>query len=325
MMQILMFRQNRRLRRFLQYCILFCFFPHVVFSASTSGIFELDDPSAYTQVMALSDVHGMYDEVTQELQAAGLIDKSLKWAGGKTLLIIIGDSIDKGPNSVGVIDLWIRLTHEANGVGGKVVHLLGNHEAELMAYGKKSGKSEVLFEELKRKGIKKKDFIDPASRWGKFIRTEPVAARVGRWFFSHSGYYPDMKWNDFVSQANKILASEQYDDPLLLDDQSVLEAKDWWAKPKKRNKVLSRLSENGMWGLVQGHQPKAYDIKFKIGAIENGRFIKVDNGMAPEAGSNPGRILRFAKPVQMTQTKLPQVEVIKSSGKIEDLPIYDLQ
>lgn len=277
------------------------------------GVVEIADPSAFSQVLAVSDVHGMYDELLGLLQGAKVTDGDGKWAGGKTLLIVVGDSIDKGPKSIEVLDLWMSLGVQARSAGGAVIHLLGNHEAEFLANPNDDSKAKELLSELKKKGLSVDDLTDPKKPRGAFLRSMPAAARVGRWLFCHAGLYPEMAWADFAKSA----ASAGYGDALLAGEDSILEAKDWWKDKAARKALQARLSDNGFFGMVQGHQPKAYKIIDRIGAVQGGRFVKIDNGMAPEAGSNPGHILRFPKAASLLQDAMPVMESVDSSGAAE--------
>jgi len=97
------------------------------------GVAEVDHPENFSRVVAISDVHGMWRNLYNLMLNTHLIDNQLHWRGGKTLLIVTGDSIDKGPDSLYVIDFWINLIPQARAVGGDVLVLLGNHEAEFLA------------------------------------------------------------------------------------------------------------------------------------------------------------------------------------------------
>ena len=292
---------------------------------SNLGVVEVEHPEQFTQVLAVSDVHGMYSTIIDLLKNNSVIDTHQKWMAGKTLLIVVGDSIDKGDHSVEVLDLWMRLSQEASAVGGRLIHVLGNHEAELLAYGKEDSKAKELFREFQRKGIKKKRFLSEESAWGQFLRSMPVAAKVGHWLFCHAGLYPDMSWKDFVAQANQEIRKGNYESAFLVGPQSILEAKDWWSDTSKRKKLVQRLKDQGLFGVVQGHQPKAYGINNKIGAIDGGHLIKIDNGMAPEAGSHSGSLLRFKNPAQMNSDLLPSLEVLTAKGKQKELTLDSLE
>src|SRR5262249_45374806 len=78
-------------------------------------------------VFAIGDPHGDLDRLTGVLLAAGLIAAApsapdqVKWAGGKSVLVITGDLIDKGSDSLGVIALLRKLQSDAASRGGQVI------------------------------------------------------------------------------------------------------------------------------------------------------------------------------------------------------------
>jgi len=194
-------------------------------------------------------------------QRRGVVDSGGRWAAGNALLIVVGDSIDKGPQSLEVLDEWIALSAQAAAAGGRVVHTLGNHEAEFLAAPDDSRKAAELYAELQAKGVPVSDLTDRTKPYGKFLGEMPLAARVGRWLFCHAGLYPGPNWADFSSAAGAALSAGSYGDPLLSSDDSILEAKDWWKDPAARSALEARLEADGMYGLVQGHQPKAYGFR----------------------------------------------------------------
>jgi hypothetical protein len=81
------------------------------------------------RVVAISDIHGAYSAMLRTLQNAGVIAADLSWSGGKTHLVIVGDILDRGPNSRDAMDLLMQLEGEAQAAGGRVHVLIGNHEA----------------------------------------------------------------------------------------------------------------------------------------------------------------------------------------------------
>lgn len=80
------------------------------------------------RVVAFSDIHGAYDAMVETLQSANVIDASLSWSGGSTHLVLVGDILDRGPDSRAAMDLLMRLEPEAVQAGGRVHVLMGNHE-----------------------------------------------------------------------------------------------------------------------------------------------------------------------------------------------------
>lgn len=92
----------------------------------SAGQWQFEDVE---RIVAISDIHGAYEAFVETLQHAGVIDDSLSWSGGHAHLVIVGDLLDRGPNSRDAMDLLMRLEREAGPAGGQVHVLIGNHEA----------------------------------------------------------------------------------------------------------------------------------------------------------------------------------------------------
>ncbi|MCH8059564.1 MAG: metallophosphoesterase [Proteobacteria bacterium] len=80
------------------------------------------------RVVAISDIHGAYGAMIRTLQSAQVLDEELSWSGDRAHLVIVGDILDRGPESRDAMDLLMRLEDEAASAGGRVHVLLGNHE-----------------------------------------------------------------------------------------------------------------------------------------------------------------------------------------------------
>lgn len=83
-------------------------------------------------IVAIGDVHGAYDQLVGILQTTGLIDQRLRWTGGKTHLVQLGDIVDRGADSLKALDLLQKLQEEASRAGGAVHMMIGNHESMRM-------------------------------------------------------------------------------------------------------------------------------------------------------------------------------------------------
>jgi hypothetical protein len=82
---------------------------------------------------AFSDIHGVRSGLQAALLEAGLIDAAGNWAAPpNTQLIGLGDYIDRGADSLGVLQLLRRLEEQAPKADGRVVLLRGNHEELLI-------------------------------------------------------------------------------------------------------------------------------------------------------------------------------------------------
>lgn len=84
--------------------------------------------SDVTRVVAISDVHGAFDAMVSILQQSSTIDESGNWSGGDSHLVIVGDLLDRGPDSRKAMDLVRTLETQAQASGGGVHLVLGNHE-----------------------------------------------------------------------------------------------------------------------------------------------------------------------------------------------------
>src|SRR6188474_1786228 len=89
-------------------------------------------------VHALGDTHGDYDRLVKLLVAGELIagapasPEQVTWKGGRSILVVTGDMIDKWNQSLDVIALMRALVSSAATQGGRVVISVGNHEAEFL-------------------------------------------------------------------------------------------------------------------------------------------------------------------------------------------------
>ena len=84
---------------------------------------------APARIVAVGDLHGDYDAWEAIARGAGLVDAKGRWTGGNTTLIQMGDVPDRGPDSLKITRQLMKLQREAPKRGGKVIALVGNHEA----------------------------------------------------------------------------------------------------------------------------------------------------------------------------------------------------
>lgn len=80
-------------------------------------------------VWATADIHGMSRSFAAVLREAGLTDAAGHWtAPPRTALVGVGDYVDRGPDSAGVVMMLRRLSAQAEERGGIVRLARGNHE-----------------------------------------------------------------------------------------------------------------------------------------------------------------------------------------------------
>jgi hypothetical protein len=183
--------------------------------------------SGVERIVAVSDIHGAYDPLVATLQNAGVINADLAWVGGATHLVIVGDILDRGPDSRDAMDLLMRLEVEAESAGGMVHVLVGNHEAmnlvgdlryvakeEFSAFaGEETGEERArwLAEFAKRKGSEgdvsdelRREFderfptgffahrreFEADGKYGAWLLSQPVVVVVNATAFVHGGLSP---------------------------------------------------------------------------------------------------------------------------------------
>jgi Calcineurin-like phosphoesterase len=81
------------------------------------------------RIVAVGDLHGDFSAWRDILRSARLIDDKGRWSGGDTILIQTGDAVDRGPNSLKIIEDLMRLQKEAARAHGQLIAMIGNHEA----------------------------------------------------------------------------------------------------------------------------------------------------------------------------------------------------
>jgi len=260
-----------------------------------SPAFEIISPrdlrDRYDVVWAVSDLHGHLEQLEQLLLGAGLAVRGqggqLGWTPGKArqLFVVVGDCIDDGPDSYGVVMRLEALQTQAAAAGSRVLVLLGNHEVDFL-YKPKSASGDLV-SSAESAGIKlsRKHRGErlAQSEFGEYLRQMPVAAIVGSWMFAHAGYLDadddDRALSDyFVRIAASWPGSDQERYKPLKDGQSILEFHGWWKRSKRMSRMKEHLARLGLEGLVFGHDPDAFGAQGMI-AQRGGWLIKLDTGL----------------------------------------------
>lgn len=80
------------------------------------------------RLIAIGDIHGDLEKAREALQIAKVMDEEDKWIGGKTVVVQVGDILDRGGDEIKIFYLLERLKGEARKDGGDVHIMNGNHE-----------------------------------------------------------------------------------------------------------------------------------------------------------------------------------------------------
>lgn len=268
-------------------------------------------------VYALGDTHGDYDRLVSLLAGGKLIagapssPEMVTWSGGKSVLVVTGDMIDKWTQSLDVIAFMRALTTSAGSQGGRVVISVGNHEAEFLD-DPTSDKTQEFQKELKAAGIAPQDVADgtDSEGIGRFLLCLPFATRVNGWFFAHAGSTKGRTLQQLIGDLQTGVDNDGYGAKVLLGDKGLLEARmkpPWWEKKKDKPiesiaRLLSYADALGVKHIVFGHQPGSY--KFNDGSerkkgklFENfdGLVFLIDMGMSRRIDYSKGALMRIER------------------------------
>jgi serine/threonine protein phosphatase 1 len=160
-------------------------------------------PDLFARLYVVGDIHGRLDLLDQLIEA---IHRDANTYAGNSLTVTLGDYIDRGPNSRGVIDRLLT-----NPFPGDYIALKGNHEAllekfldqpESGTYWRQLGGLETLhsFGIPVAPLMMGQQFENAAEQLGaalspervKFLSSLKLSLTVGRFFLCHAGVRPSV-------------------------------------------------------------------------------------------------------------------------------------
>ncbi|OMO82923.1 hypothetical protein CCACVL1_11675 [Corchorus capsularis] len=82
------------------------------------------------RIIAVGDLHGDLDQARSALEMAGVLssDGEDLWTGGDSVLVQLGDVLDRGDDEIAILSLLRSLDIQAKAEGGAVFQVNGNHE-----------------------------------------------------------------------------------------------------------------------------------------------------------------------------------------------------
>lgn len=84
-------------------------------------------------IYAISDVHGDKKQVSRLLTNHNVINDEGDWSAGASILVVNGDSTDRGPDGIGTLEFFYKLSRQAEVQGGRLIHTMGNHDALILS------------------------------------------------------------------------------------------------------------------------------------------------------------------------------------------------
>ena len=195
-------------------------------------------------IFVVGDVHGCVDEVTELL--ARIFEESGK---GPIEIWCLGDAIDKGPDSKGVLDL-LFLTSYPNVI---IKSIMGNHCEKFLRWCAGQDREESGG---KQNTVRNKWGFEKIREYRDFIKDLPLYVRFPEYNVTliHGGVEPKMTElpSPVLSEANKVeknLVRVRYVSPngrmIALGEENLDQGDKWWADVY-----------DGRFGtIIYGHQP----------------------------------------------------------------------
>ncbi|RKP10734.1 Metallo-dependent phosphatase-like protein [Thamnocephalis sphaerospora] len=240
------------------------------------------------RIVAVGDLHGDYESTLSVLRLARVVDGEGKWAGGSnTIFVQTGDILDRGPDSIQLLELFPRLVREANAVGGRVIQIMGNHEVmNLIGDWRYVSEDEKGFSNA----AMRRAAFSTLGRYGNRLSRLPVVHQIGDTVFAHGGITPE--WSNVnlhkinkhaTDKLHEFIAAEEADKPIPLPTVFGPDGPTWYRgyaqgpEPRVCALLKSALAIMGAKRMVVGHTMQ------RDGGILSrckGQFFVIDVGIS---------------------------------------------
>lgn len=157
-------------------------------AAATVSARPAPQSSPDRRIVVIGDVHGAAASLTSILTKAGVIDAQKRWTGGNAILVQTGDVTDRGAGMKDALDLLMALEEQAPKSGGRVQQILGNHEV-MNLVGEMRDATPEIFATFGGEAAMR-DAFSPKGRYGRWLRSRPIAAALEDTLFMHAGINP---------------------------------------------------------------------------------------------------------------------------------------
>lgn len=288
---------------------LFLCFTLIIGLAASVFAFERDwekfpawlEVTGASRICVVADVHGAFDELSATLSSLKVATRTtedsfrFEWTGGNSVLIMLGDLTDRGLHSKQVYDAIMDLQLKAPQHGGKLICLVGNHEALLLngqveewaktLTSHKKQHYQNTIDSFTRDGLDFHQAISETGHYGRWIRNLPLFAVVNGYMFVHAGLpnHPISR-SDLAADFRDDIQQGNWKKGIFMNHDSVMWNRGWWTNDELVDKNLQRL---GVMGVVFGHTIGALGPKGTI-AQKNEKVISADVGMTPAYGNSKG-------------------------------------
>jgi len=148
------------------------------------------------KIVAVSDIHGHFDDLLALLKVHGVVNDRLRWAFGKGHLVIAGDVMDRGDQVTQAFWFIRGLEIQAKRAGGRVHMLLGNHENMVAAGDLRYTNPLYANAPEGMPGLMER--YGPDGEFGRWLRAKPALLKLGPFLFLHGGVSPELEARKFT-------------------------------------------------------------------------------------------------------------------------------
>jgi len=255
------------------------------------------------RIIVIGDLHGDWDMTIKSLKVGKVIDNNNNWIGGETVVVQVGDQIDRcrfsgiscklpeatkndEASDFKILNYFTELHYQAQKVGGAVYSIIGNHELMNVSGDMRyvSYKNVKEFENYKKpNGEIIKDGMEartwafsPGNPISNFLGcTRQLSLIIGSNLFVHAGVVPKIAKKYNIEDMNQIMSLFLWDKlNNQMDHQELLDSSDY----------------SPLWNRVFGNKLKSKDtcshlmnpLKeiYKVDRMFIGHTPQVDSGIS---------------------------------------------
>lgn len=293
---------------------------------------DYEDPPTYVtatgSIIAIGDLHGDMRKAKKSLQLARVAEEQeggkMAWVGGDTVVVQLGDVLDRGDCEIGIVRLLRDLDKQARKQGGAVYMLNGNHESLNVCGDFRYVTPGAFIEAAEEFGIPREvatrnwdgciqaraALYLPGGRIAKELSRNATVLVVNDTAFAHGGLLPTHvnygleRMNAEVAawmRRDKLEDEDGYASPPFLamgDGNSVMWnrqlSRESYVNPIDRfhacNLVTQALARVGAQRLVVGHTPQMRGVNCEC----EGKVWRVDVGMSAGVLNAPAGVLQIS-------------------------------
>jgi hypothetical protein len=222
------------------------------------------------RIIVIGDLHGDWEMTIKSLKIGKVIDSNNKWIGGETIVVQVGDQIDRcrfsgiachlptatkndEASDMKILNFFTSLHQEAQKVGGAVYSIIGNHELMNVKGDMRYVSHDNVREfddyettegEIIKDGMEARKWaFTPGNPIANFLGcTRQLSLIIGSNLFVHAGIIPKIAKKYGVQDMNQILSLYLWDK---LNDNS------------NHDDLLDSSDYSPLWNRVFGNKTKS--------------------------------------------------------------------